>query len=73
MSSTPAALLWRELPLHRDPGAPADYAPFGIQALLTAGGATQIHVAAHSSRRRTMTTIDGPGLGIVDVHDTNGT
>ena len=57
-----------------DPTLPAGYAPFGIQALNTgAGGATQIFVAyAQQNVPARHDNNDGPGLGLVDVFDTNG-
>jgi len=57
-----------------DPTLPAGYAPFGIQALKTgAGGATQIYVAyAQQNAPANHDNNDGPGLGLVDVYDTNG-
>ncbi len=57
-----------------DPNLPAGYSPFGIQALKTgASGATQIYVTyAMQQNPPTVDNANGPGLGIVDVYDTNG-
>jgi uncharacterized protein (TIGR03118 family) len=57
-----------------DPGLPDGYAPFGIQALPTGtNGATQIYVSyAQQEPPDNDDEADGPGLGIVDVYDTNG-
>jgi uncharacterized protein (TIGR03118 family) len=57
-----------------DPTLPAGYAPFGIQALKTgASGATQIYVTyAMQQSPPTVDNANGPGLGLVDVYDTNG-
>jgi uncharacterized protein (TIGR03118 family) len=58
-----------------DPDLPDGYAPFGIQALPTGdGGATQIYVSyAQQEPPDNDDEADGPGLGIVDVYDTDGT
>lgn len=51
-----------------DPGIPAGYAPYGIQAISNgAGGATQIYVT-YASQQNPI----GAGLGYVDIYDTNG-
>ena len=57
-----------------DPNLPAGYSPFGIQALKTgAAGATQIYVTyAMQQNPPTPDNANGPGLGLVDVYDTNG-
>ena len=57
-----------------DPNLPAGYSPFGIQALKTgAAGATQIYVTyAMQQDPPTVDNANGPGLGLVDVYDTNG-
>jgi uncharacterized protein (TIGR03118 family) len=57
-----------------DPNLPAGYSPFGIQALNTgASGATQIYVTyAMQQNPPTVDNANGPGLGVVDVYDTNG-
>jgi hypothetical protein len=57
-----------------DPTLPDGYAPFGIQAIKNgAGGATQIYVS-YAKRDAAEPDDDaiGPGLGLVDVFDTNG-
>jgi uncharacterized protein (TIGR03118 family) len=55
-----------------DPTLPEGYAPFGIQAI-DDGGTTRIYV---SYAKRALTEpreeAPGPGLGLVDVFDTNG-
>ena len=57
-----------------DPNLPAGYAPFGIQALKSgASGATQLYVTyAKQQNPPTVDNANGPGLGLVDVYDTNG-
>jgi uncharacterized protein (TIGR03118 family) len=57
-----------------DPTLPAGYAPFGIQALNTgAAGATQIYVTyAQQNGADNHDQINGAGLGLVDIFDTNG-
>ena len=57
-----------------DPTLPAGYAPFGIQALKTgAGGSVEIFVTyALTSRPDNHNNVNGKGLGLVDVFDTNG-
>ena len=57
-----------------DPGLPAGYAPFGIQAINNgAAGATQIYVTyAQQSAPANHDNVNGAGLGYVDVYDTNG-
>jgi uncharacterized protein (TIGR03118 family) len=56
-----------------DPSIPAGYAPFGIQAVPGSGaaGATQIYVTYAQQAAGNITT-NGPGLGYVDIYDTNG-
>ncbi len=51
-----------------DPGLPAGYAPFGIQAI---GG--KIYVAFAKQDATASDEVTGAGLGIVDVFDTSGT
>ncbi|WP_077035397.1 TIGR03118 family protein [Pelomonas sp. KK5] len=51
----------------RDPGLPAGYAPFGIQAL---GGRIYVAYAKQDSTAHDATL--GAGLGVVDVYDTAG-
>jgi uncharacterized protein (TIGR03118 family) len=57
-----------------DPTLPAGYAPFGIQALKTgAAGATQIYVTyAQQNGTDNHDQVNGAGLGLVDIFDTNG-
>ncbi len=57
-----------------DPNLPAGYAPFGIQALKTgAAGATQIYVSyAKQGVPPSNDNVNGAGLGLVDIYDTNG-
>jgi uncharacterized protein (TIGR03118 family) len=57
-----------------DPGIPAGYAPFGIQAINNgAAGATQIYVSyAQQKAPDNHDEVDGAGLGYVDIYDTNG-
>ncbi|MGB8692278.1 MAG: TIGR03118 family protein [Steroidobacteraceae bacterium] len=57
-----------------DPNLPAGYAPFGIQALKTgAAGATQIYVSyAKQDTPPSNDNVNGAGLGLVDIYDTNG-
>jgi uncharacterized protein (TIGR03118 family) len=56
-----------------DPTLPAGYAPFGIQAIATgAGGAMQIYVSYAQQSPPGFDNASGPGLGLVDVFDTNG-
>jgi uncharacterized protein (TIGR03118 family) len=56
-----------------DPTLPAGYAPFGIQAIANGtGGATQIYVT-YAKQGEGGDNADGPGLGIVDIYDANGT
>jgi len=56
-----------------DPTLPAGYAPFGIQAIANgAGGATQIYVSYALQSPPGFDNASGPGLGLVDVFDTNG-
>jgi uncharacterized protein (TIGR03118 family) len=58
-----------------DPGIPAGYAPFGIQAISNgAAGATQIYVSyAQQKAPDNHDNANGPGLGYVDIYDSNGT
>jgi uncharacterized protein (TIGR03118 family) len=58
----------------KDPGIPAGYAPFGIQAIANGtGGATQIYVTyAEQQSPDDDDNVNGAGLGYVDVYDTNG-
>lgn len=57
-----------------DPALPDGYAPFGIQAIKNgAGGATQLYVSyAKRDENEPDDDAPGPGLGIVNVFDTNG-
>jgi uncharacterized protein (TIGR03118 family) len=57
-----------------DPDLPAGYAPFGIQALNTgASGAVQIYVAYAKPRQPdNRESVQGEGLGLIDVYDTYG-
>jgi uncharacterized protein (TIGR03118 family) len=57
-----------------DPTLPDGYAPFGIQAIKNgAGGATQIYVSyAKHDEAEPDDDAPGPGLGVVNVFDTNG-
>jgi uncharacterized protein (TIGR03118 family) len=57
-----------------DPGIPAGYAPFGIQAIANgAAGATQIYVTyAKQLAPDNHDNVNGAGLGYVDIYDTNG-
>ncbi len=57
-----------------DPSLPAGYAPFGIQAIPGTGvaGATQIYVTYAQQAADNTATTNGPGLGYVDIYDTNG-
>jgi uncharacterized protein (TIGR03118 family) len=57
-----------------DPGIPAGYAPFGIQAISAgAMAATQIYVTyAQQLAPDNHDNADGAGLGYVDIFDTNG-
>ena len=57
-----------------DPGIPAGYAPFGIQAVANgAAGATQIYVTyAQQQAPDNHDNASGAGLGYVDIYDTNG-
>jgi uncharacterized protein (TIGR03118 family) len=57
-----------------DTAIPAGYAPFGIQAIVSGAGATQIVVTyAQQQGPANIDEVDGPGLGYVDIYDTNGT
>ncbi len=58
-----------------DPGVPAGYAPFGIQALPSgAAGAAQIYVTyAQQVAPDNRVNAAGAGLGFVSLYDTNGT
>jgi hypothetical protein len=56
-----------------DSALPAGYAPFGIQAL-SVGGQTLLYVAyAQPKAPENHDNVNGAGLGIVDVFDTQGT
>ena len=56
-----------------DPTLPAGYAPFGIQAIANgAGGATQLYVSYAQQSPPSFDNASGPGLGLVNVFDTNG-
>ncbi len=58
----------------KDPGLPAGYAPFGIQALKNgAGGAVQIYVTyAKQLAPDNHDNANGAGLGRIDIYDPNG-
>jgi uncharacterized protein (TIGR03118 family) len=57
-----------------DPGIPAGFAPFGIQAFANgSAGATQIYVTyAKQLAPDNHDNANGAGLGYVDIYDTNG-
>jgi uncharacterized protein (TIGR03118 family) len=55
-----------------DPTLPQGYAPFGIQTL-TVQGATLIYVAYAKQDNEQHANVNGAGLGLVDVFDTQGT
>jgi uncharacterized protein (TIGR03118 family) len=55
-----------------DPGLPAGYSPFGIQAIGTATG-TEIFVAYAKQNADGDEELHGEGLGVVDVFGTDGT
>jgi uncharacterized protein (TIGR03118 family) len=57
-----------------DPTLPSGYAPFGVQAIKNgAGGVTQLYVSyAKHDAAAPDDDAPGPGLGVVDVFDTNG-
>ena len=55
-----------------DATLPEGYAPFGIQAV-DDGGATRIYVSYAKRALTEPREAPGPGLGLVDVFDTNGT
>ena len=55
-----------------DPSLPPDYAPFGIQAVLTSSGQTEIYVTYAQREPDTAEETPGAGLGIVNVFDTQG-
>jgi uncharacterized protein (TIGR03118 family) len=52
----------------QDPNLPAGYAPFGIQNI---GGWIYVSYAKQDEEKKD--EVAGPGLGIVDVYDANGT
>lgn len=55
-----------------DPSLPADYAPFGIQAIANGpGGTTQLYVS-YARKDATGDEIPGAGLGIVDIFTADG-
>jgi uncharacterized protein (TIGR03118 family) len=55
-----------------DPTLPAGYAPFNVQAV-TVNGATLLYVAyAKQQGPNNNSNVDGAGLGLVDVFDTQG-
>ncbi|MGE5337463.1 MAG: TIGR03118 family protein [Gemmatimonadota bacterium] len=58
----------------KDPTLPADYAPFGIQAIKNGpGGTTQLYVTyAKKAAPGDTDEEHGAGLGLVDVFDANG-
>ena len=56
-----------------DPSLPAGYAPFGIQAIDNGpGGAEQLYVTYAQPQGTNAIPTAGPGLGLVDIFDTNG-
>ena len=55
-----------------DPTLPQGYAPFGIQAL-SVQGATLIYVAYAKQDDQQHANVNGAGLGLIDVFDTQGT
>jgi uncharacterized protein (TIGR03118 family) len=56
-----------------DPSLPAGYAPFGIQAIYNgAGGAPQLYVTYAQPQGTNAIPTAGPGLGVVDIFDANG-
>jgi uncharacterized protein (TIGR03118 family) len=57
-----------------DPGLPAGYAPYGIQAIANGtAGAAQIYVTYAKQDASAKDDVNGAGLGLVDVFDANGT
>jgi uncharacterized protein (TIGR03118 family) len=54
-----------------DPTLPAGYAPFGIQAV-TIGSTVSIIVTYAQQDSKKHANVNGAGLGLVDVFDTNG-
>ena len=54
-----------------DSALPAGYAPFGIQAV-TSAGTTSIYVAYAMTQAGSDDEADGAGLGLVNVFDTHG-
>jgi uncharacterized protein (TIGR03118 family) len=55
-----------------DPSLPAGYAPFGIQAVQI-GGQTQLVVTYAKQDLNAQDDLAGPGFGLVNTFDTNGT
>src|SRR4030095_893403 len=56
-----------------DPTLPDGYAPFGIQAVEVAGGATRIYVSyARQASPESGVAATGPGNGAVSAFDTRG-
>lgn len=56
-----------------DPTLPDDYAPFGIQAVGGLDGATRIYVSyAQQVSPESGDPVSGPGMGVVNVFDTQG-
>jgi uncharacterized protein (TIGR03118 family) len=56
-----------------DPSLPAGYAPFGIQAIDNGpGGAPQLYVTYAQPQGTNAIPTAGPGLGVVDIFDANG-
>jgi uncharacterized protein (TIGR03118 family) len=56
-----------------DPQLPQGYAPFGIQALSLAGATVIVVTYAQHGANNPDEEAEGPGLGLVNVFDTNGT
>ena len=56
-----------------DPQLPQGYAPFGIQAVSLAGATVIVVTYAQQAADNPNEEAKGPGLGLVNVFDTNGT
>jgi uncharacterized protein (TIGR03118 family) len=56
-----------------DPQLPAGYAPFGIQAVQLAGTTVIVVTYAQHTAAAPDVEVVGPGLGVVNVFDANGT
>lgn len=55
----------------KDPNLPPGYAPFGIAAL-SSGGTTHLYIAFAHQQSGSDDEADGPGLGLVDEFNTDG-